>query len=383
MATVVFVVWVKVLEPMWSPIPVDPDRKPFSWASQRYLLPFIMLIVLLMLVSAVPELKEALKGRNTPAESVLNLRIMHVATSCQNFIRRWGWLAHSGMQVVLCALCTPLLVPYVGHLNPELLNVVELQHESVGGPRELEKEQISHKELQHESVGGPRELEKEQISHKELQHESVGGPRELEKEQISHKATRIKGQNTKTEKALHHMRDNLESFWQRYTHVISVAFWDAVWESIPVMVAIASYASIANIMTGFAMTQTIALSMVSIFRDAPEGFTPFMAVIGMIGSGLTGSTTTSNFLFARLQLQSALDLGLVTASGKGSAWAVGGAQILGSTAGEAISPMNSVFSAILLGGRVSDADIIREVLPLGLVWTLLCMVTTWVAVSYL
>ncbi len=61
------------------------------------------------------------------------------------------------------------------------------------------------------------------------------------------------------------------------------------------------------------MTQTIALSIVDALSGAPAIYALFIPMIGMLGSGLTGSTTTSNFLFAKLQVNTALKLGLIKA----------------------------------------------------------------------
>ena len=105
------------------------------------------------------------------------------------------------------------------------------------------------------------------------------------------------------------------------------------------MVSIGSYASLAKIMSQFQMTQTIAFAIVRVLSGMPAIYTIMIPIIGMMGSGLTGSTTTSNFLFGQLQVQTAIDLGIITAT-KNSVWEIAGNQILGATAGEIISPMN-------------------------------------------
>jgi len=58
------------------------------------------------------------------------------------------------------------------------------------------------------------------------------------------------------------------------------------------------------------MTQSIAEAAVSGLADAPAVYALVAPVIGMMGSALTGSTTTSNFLFGRLQVNTAKSLGL-------------------------------------------------------------------------
>jgi len=78
-------------------------------------------------------------------------------------------------------------------------------------------------------------------------------------------------------------------------------------------------------------------------------YAAFIPVIGMLGSGLTGSTTTSNFLFGQLQVETSIELGLIR-PGYNSVWEIAGGQVFGASAGEIISPMNAVFSTLLLSG---------------------------------
>ena len=55
----------------------------------------------------------------------------------------------------------------------------------------------------------------------------------------------------------------------------------------------------------FEMTQALALRLVDLLSGAPALYGFFIPIIATLGSGLTGSTTTSNFLFARLQVRAA------------------------------------------------------------------------------
>jgi len=67
----------------------------------------------------------------------------------------------------------------------------------------------------------------------------------------------------------------------------------------------------------------------------------WVGTAGTLGSGLTGSTTTSNFLFGRLQVTTAKDLGLV-APGANTVYEIAATNILGASAGEIIAPMNAI-----------------------------------------
>merc|ERR1712176_1363227 len=104
-----------------------------------------------------------------------------------------------------------------------------------------------------------------------------------------------------------------------------------------------------------------------------------MPIVGMLGSGLTGSTTTSNFLFGRLQVATALELGIIDpTNGKNTIWEVAAAQILGATGGEIISPMNAVFSTLLLSSRFPESDLIKMVLKLFFIWMIGCIVVSFI-----
>lgn len=163
---------------------------------------------------------------------------------------------------------------------------------------------------------------------------------------------------------------------QKRIWVLREAFKKSIGEALPVMVSIGSYASIAKIMAGFNMTQTIAIGIVDLLdafgRSGGQAlYAFFIPIIGMLGSGLTGSTTTSNFLFGQLQVQTAIDLDLV-GNDYNSVWEIAGDQIFGSTTGEIISPMNAVFSTLLLASRFKESVLMNRLLLMALIWGICC-----------
>ena len=125
------------------------------------------------------------------------------------------------------------------------------------------------------------------------------------------------------------------------------------------------------------MTQSIALAIVDALKSAPEIFAAFIPIIGMLGSGLTGSTTTSNFLFGQLQVQTAVDLKLAGPGTGTTIWQIAGDQILGSSAGEIIAPLNAVFSTLLLASRFPESDLIKIVLNVFFLWLGLCIILSF------
>mmetsp|Transcript_3750 Transcript_3750/g.6582 ORF Transcript_3750/g.6582 Transcript_3750/m.6582 type:complete len:758 (+) Transcript_3750:129-2402(+) len=271
-----------------------------------YVMPFVLLMSLLFLVRAVPNLQFYLEGGDHPVMSkVLNIPILNIQAACETWSQTFPWVSSSGMIVVWSSVLTPFIVPFRS--------------------TELEREKSFKKHIN------------------KLDH---------------------------------------YSFWRRYRKIIKSSFVEALNSSKPILVAIASYAALAKVMAGFNMTQTIANGFVGALSDAPAVYTLVAPFIGFLGAGLTGSTTTSNFLFGSLQVQTAIDLGLVTPD-KGSVWAVAGVQILGSSAGELISPMNAVFSAVLLKSAVPESDIIYQVIKVFIGWMAMCMLVSFVALNLL
>ena len=81
------------------------------------------------------------------------------------------------------------------------------------------------------------------------------------------------------------------------------------------IVSITSFASLAKLMGRFEMTQAIAIKIVEQLSSVPALYSLCMPIVATLGSGLTGSTTTSNFLFGRLQVNTAKELGLIAPRG--------------------------------------------------------------------
>ena len=139
----------------------------------------------------------------------------------------------------------------------------------------------------------------------------------------------------------------------------------------PILLAIVAFIAMANIMRYFNMTSSIAINIVKLVGDAYVFFIP---IIGMSGSALTGSTTTSNVLFGGLHIEAATRLGLPTIK-------VAAAQVLGSSAGEMISPMNAVVIATAIGLKNKESILIKRLLPTFAFWLLLCTIISVVFVS--
>jgi L-lactate permease len=159
--------------------------------------------------------------------------------------------------------------------------------------------------------------------------------------------------------------------------VLLESFKEAFDETISVLVSITAFASMAKLMASFEMTQTIALFFVKGLSGSPALYALFIPVIGMIGSGLTGSTTTSNFLFAKLQVNTALSLKLIE-PGHNSVYEITAAQMMGASAGEIISPMNAVVILLMDGVDKKESGFIKDVFLIAIFWLILTMVVSLV-----
>lgn len=327
-----------------------PWRRRLQWTY-----PFFVLTALLMITNLFPQVQWALTGGDE-AQQALDVILLSVRTKCKTFVNRWPWLVHSGTMVMASAVVTPLLCAF--NANEENIKLMELVDLNSGI-----------------NTGG---------SHAGLGDEiEPRGKIKLERAQELTKRAMRDWQ---------YMAQPEQRFVHRYRTVMKRAFADAANEALPVTVAIASFASLARVMSGFGMTKSLSSAVVDGISSTPLAFGFFSPLIGALGAGLTGSTTTSNFLFGRLQIQTAFDLGLVRGMAGlqpgeqrwGNIWAVCGTQILGCTAGECIAPQNAIFASLVLQGRYGEGAIIKGLLPFTFTaWTVVCMLTGFVALGFI
>jgi L-lactate permease len=369
-STLFYILYVKWLEP-WYDAKRDRRMSVFGTETEQdearkrklqqlglgtyerfgWILPFLMLTALLMLTNLIPPIVSGFQGGSDPiAQQALDVFLLSTRARCGVFIERWAWFIHSGTMVFYCAFATPFLCKFDSNEeNRKLLQLVDLNAGNL--------------------LAGSNERIGEDIK-------SPGAARLERSKSVNRQAMR-----TLIELA----NDSGLSFWQKYRIVMKRALMDGLEEAIPVTVAIAAFASMARIMSGFGMTGALSSALVDLTKNNPPSFGVISILLGALGAGLTGSTTTSNFLFGRLQVQTALDLGLVRGGPNrvGSIWSVAGAQILGSSVGEAIAPLNAVFAAIVCQDRFTDGEIIRGVLPYTFTfWSVMCILTGLVAVGF-
>eukprot|EP01084_Bolivina_argentea_P073778 133872_1 len=299
-----------------------------NFKKRKFVWPFIILVTLLCCIRLIPGFQEVLEGgENEVAAAIFNPDVLNIKYLRYKFERHFGWLAHSGMTVLVVSILTVFIVPYTNKDD------------------ELEETLMHSDPTEHNYKKGKTMKRLKRGLHKD--------------------ATRLK--------VIEELYEDDINTKRKY--VLVQAFKKSIGEALPVMLSIGCYASIAKVMAAFHMTQTVANGIVAALEDAPQVYVAFMPIIGMMGSGLTGSTTTSNFLFGRLQVTTALELGLIDAkNGMNTIWEVAGAQILGATGGEIVSPMNAVFSTLLLASRFPESELIKMVLKLFGFWMIGCVV---------
>ncbi|CUH34895.1 Glycolate permease GlcA [Jannaschia seosinensis] len=130
---------------------------------------------------------------------------------------------------------------------------------------------------------------------------------------------------------------------------------------LPVVPALLVMLVLARILVHAGMIDQLA-------RDAAKAFSgiwpPIAPLVGMLGTFVTGSATTSNILFTELQARIASELNL-------SLLLVLGAQTFGAAVGNIVCPHNVVAGCATIGLVGREGEILRRTLPVGLLYGLL------------
>jgi len=307
--------------------------------SNRWMIPFALLVILLAGIRLIPGLEDALSS--SPA--------LAPAFTLGGYSKvDFPYLVHPGVLVAVVALLTPLLVPF---RDPDA---------ATGRDTSLYLKVGTNK-----TKDGMRRAFRQVYAVHAMAHALA------DKANVSFDTKGTTGGS-----ALEQM-----SFGARYRSIVRQSAKSAWKDTKGILFSIGAFSSLAKLMALFGMTQRIALSLVSLLRDAPTLYAAAIPVIGMLGSFLTGSTTTSSFLFAQLQAETAVELDLVTAT-RNSVYEIGAAQILGASAGEIISPFNAlVIVGLMKEVSMTEADLVKALLPVGGWWLLATMVLSLVFIA--
>ena len=139
------------------------------------------------------------------------------------------------------------------------------------------------------------------------------------------------------------------------------------------VVTICSLIALASVMNYCGMITAIASGLVAVTGD----YYPLVApMIGAIGTFVTGSDTSSNILFAKLQAHVANQLGMTGQGtffgmqGSESNWLVA-ANTTGATGGKMISPQSIAIATAACDMQGKDGEILRSAIPYAVMYIVL------------
>ena len=138
-------------------------------------------------------------------------------------------------------------------------------------------------------------------------------------------------------------------------------------------ITICCLVALAMLMNNTGMTLAIATGLVALAGPAYPFFAP---LIGSIGTFVTGSATSANILFGKLQAAAAGQLGLVNDAtffgvpGNETNW-LAAANCAGSEGGKLISPQSIAIATAACDMEGQDGDIMRKTLPFAIFWILM------------
>ena len=135
---------------------------------------------------------------------------------------------------------------------------------------------------------------------------------------------------------------------------------DSAKKALPSSVSVMVFLVLASIMSGTGQTAALAGGFSSVFGPY---YAALAALVGIIGSFITGSNMSSNILFGSFQMTTAGMVGLPQAP-------VLAAQTVGGSAGSLISPSKIVLGATTAGHPEMVGDIIKKLLPVALMFSL-------------
>lgn len=135
-------------------------------------------------------------------------------------------------------------------------------------------------------------------------------------------------------------------------------------------VTILSLITLASIMNNSGMINSLSLGLVTATGSLYPLFAP---LVGAVGTFVTGSDTSSNILFAKLQVSMSQNLGMtgqmdfLGMHGSESDWLLA-ANTTGATGGKMISPQNIAIAAAACGLKGDDDKILRAALPYAAIY---------------
>lgn len=142
---------------------------------------------------------------------------------------------------------------------------------------------------------------------------------------------------------------------------LMVLLADTIVRNRKTIITIVSLISISSVMNNSGMINQIALGLVAL----TGGLYPFFApLIGAIGTFVTGSDTSANILFGKLQANVAGQLGFGPDQ---TTWLVG-SNTTGATGGKMISPQSIAIATAACDMEGKDGEILKAAIPYALIY---------------
>lgn len=144
-------------------------------------------------------------------------------------------------------------------------------------------------------------------------------------------------------------------------------------------ITIVSLVSLASIMNYSGMIASIASGLVALSGSFYPLFAP---LIGAIGTFVTGSVTSSNILFGKLQanvagqLSANSSVSIFGINGSESDW-LAAANTAGASGGKMISPQSIAIATAACDMKGQDDTILRKSLPYAIVYIIICGLTVY------
>ncbi|MEA4983275.1 MAG: L-lactate permease [Paludibacter sp.] len=152
--------------------------------------------------------------------------------------------------------------------------------------------------------------------------------------------------------------------------IIFRILWDTVKQLKKTMVTVSSLIVMSSLLDHSGMIFQIGTALVVLTGTFYPLFAP---LVGFLGTFLTGSDTSSNILFGKLQANVAQQLGVngVTGGAADPAW-LAAANSAGATGGKIISPQSIAVATSACDQQGREGEILKKALPYALVYVLIC-----------
>ena len=124
----------------------------------------------------------------------------------------------------------------------------------------------------------------------------------------------------------------------------------------------------AIVMTDVGMTTTLGRAMAQSTNMVFPILSPFM---GMLGTFLTGSNTSSNIMFASLQVETASALGI-------DKFIIAATQSVSGGIGSSIAPAKVLVGTALVGLSGSENKVLRKTMPYCLAILVILGIQAWI-----